>query len=547
MRTMTKRIASMALAVMMALVMVVGALPAKAYAAGETGTLTVSGHAELAGKDVTIVKMFSATKSGDNVGYTLESAWEAFFKGLDESTMDNLTDAELSEAAYTYVSEMTKDSTELTTFADKAREYVRNNSAAFNDLSNTEKAGDASQGKASATFTNVAYGYYLAFPADGSTSADRKTDATLLNVDDANVTWEIKSEYPTVDKGVAGVNGDKPNVGSAAIGDELTFTLTSKVPDMSDYTQYVFKFIDTLSAGLTLQDGQGDVTLPANPLNSGITVQIGRTTLQSQDFSAAAVEEGGNTKLTIDLSTYLTNNKNTLTPGDAITVTYKAKLNDKAVVDGDTANTNEAKVEYSNDPENPQDGTGTSTSDKTYTYTFKFGIDKQDEKRTALAGAEFKIWKDNGGGTFGTDDTALKFNKDVLSQKYTLSANGNFETIITTDTGRFSVEGLEEGIYWVEEVNPPAGYNKLAKPVKVVIKATYNEDGTLDSHSVKYGDEQTDALHGAAGDHYVVIVNKAGSLLPETGGMGTIVFTVVGAAVVVGGVVWAVRRKNAQR
>lgn len=390
MKTMTKRVASMALATIMAVVLLASALPTKAFAAAATGTLTVSGHAELAGKNVTIVKMFSATKSGDNVGYTLEGAWKAFFQGLDEPTMDNLTGAELSQAAYAYVSNLgsgKNNEPNMLKFADAAREYVRNNSAAFNALSTTKQAVAASQGKASATFTQVAYGYYLAFPADGSTSADRKTDATLVNVFDTNATWEIKSEYPTVDKTVAGVNGDKPNGGGAAIGDVLTFALTSKVPDMTDYTQYVFKFIDTLSAGLTLQDDQGDVALPANPLSSGITVTIGQTTLQTKDFSASAVEESGGTKLTIDLSTYLTNNKNTLNAGDTIKVTYRAKLNDNAVVDGDTANTNEAKVEYSNDPKNPQDGTDTSTPDKTYTYTFKFGIDKQDEKQTALAGA----------------------------------------------------------------------------------------------------------------------------------------------------------------
>lgn len=530
MKTMTKRVASMALATIMAVVLLASALPTKAFAAAATGTLTVSGHAELAGKNVTIVKMFSATKSGDNVGYTLEGAWEAFFQGLDESTMDNLTSAELSQAAYAYVSNLgsgKNNESNMLKFADAAREYVRNNSAAFNALSTTERAVAASQGKASATFTTVAYGYYLAFPADGSTSADRKTDATLVNVLDTNATWEIKSEYPTVDKTVAGANGDKPNGGGAAIGDVLTFALTSKVPDMTDYTQYVFKFIDTLSAGLTLQDDQGDVALPANPLSSGITVTIGQTTLQTKDFSASAVEESGGTKLTIDLSTYLTNNKNTLNAGDTIKVTYRAKLNDNAVVDGDTANTNEAKVEYSNDPKNPQHGTDTSTPDKTYTYTFKFGIDKQDEKQTALAGAEFKIWQDGDDGAFDGDDTALKFD-DKQNGKYVLNANGAVATITTDGTGKFNVEGLEEGTYWVEEVKAPEGYNKLAKPVKVVIAAAYNEDGTLKSHSVVYGESST-AAHG---DHSVVIINKAGMLLPETGGMGTILFTLVGAAAI---------------
>ena len=86
------------------------------------------------------------------------------------------------------------------------------------------------------------------------------------------------------------------------------------------YKRQVFKFIDTLSAGLTLQDDQGDVALPANPLSSGITVTIGQTTLQTKDFSASAVEESGGTKLTIDLSTYLTNNKNTLNAGDKMCI-----------------------------------------------------------------------------------------------------------------------------------------------------------------------------------------------------------------------------------
>lgn len=545
MQSTARKVTAIFVAAMMVFAMAFIATPAKAFAAGETGTLTVTGNAELAKKNVTIVKMFGATKSGANVAYTLEDAWAAFFKGLGETTMDNMSGEELSQAAYSYVSNMTEDSAELVAFAKEARKYARDNSAAFNALSTTQPAGEASQGKASAVFTQVAYGYYLAFPADGSTSADRKTDAMLVNVADTTATWAIKSEYPTVDKSVAGVTGGKPNGGGAQIGDVLTFTLTSKVPDMTDYATYVFKFIDTLSAGLTLQDAQGDVVLPAQPLTTGVTVQIGQKTLaQDTDFKVEAVSEGGNTKLVIDLSKYLTDNKGTLVAGDTITATYKAKLNDKAVIDGDVANTNEVKVEYSNDPKNPQTGTGTSTPDKTYTYAFKFGINKQNEQKAPLAGAQFKIWKDGGDGAFRGDDIALKFD-DKQNGKYVLNvATGAVETITTTDTGKFSVEGLEEGTYWVEELVAPDGYNKLATPQKVVIAAEYNEDGTLKSHSVKYGDALTDAAHG---DHEVVVVNKTGALLPETGGMGTILFTVVGALAIIGGVVWAVRRKRSVR
>lgn len=543
MQTTARKAVAVFVAAMLAFAMAFVATPTKAFAAGEKATLTVTGHAELAKKNVTIVKMFSATKSGDNVAYTLESAWETFFKNLDESTMDNLSGEALSQAAYKYLAAFgtgKNNDQDRLTFADAAREYVRDNASTFTNLTTTATAVAGQNNKATATFTDVAYGYYLAFPDGGSTSADRKTDATLLNVLDTNVTWEIKSEYPTVDKTVTDVNGGKPNVGGAAVGDVLTFTLTSKVPDMSDYTQYVFKFKDTLSAGLTLQDGNGDVSLPANPLQSGITVQIGQATLQSQDFTASAVDQGGNTELTIDLSDYFTKNIKTLKAGDAVTVTYKAKLNDKAIVDGD-ANTNEVKVEYSTNPDNPQDGTGTSTPDKTHTYTFKFGVNKQNDKQAALKGAQFKVWKDGTDGVFGNDDTALKFD-DKQNGRFVLNANGAVETITTTETGKFSVEGLEEGTYWLEETVAPEGYNKLLNPIKVVITAEYNDDGTLKSHSVKYGDAQTDAPHD--GGHEFVVVNESGTLLPETGGMGTIAFTVVGALAIVGGVVWAVRRKR---
>lgn len=95
MKTMTKRIASMALAVMMAVVMLASAVPTKAFAAG-SGSLTVTGGSDLIGKDVTIVRVFSATKSDANVAYKLEAAWEPFFKGLAGAGLNNYDGEELS-------------------------------------------------------------------------------------------------------------------------------------------------------------------------------------------------------------------------------------------------------------------------------------------------------------------------------------------------------------------------------------------------------------------------------------------------------------------
>ena len=125
----------------------------------------------------------------------------------------------------------------------------------------------------------------------------------------------------------------------------------------------------------------------------------------------------------------------------------------------------------------------------------------------------------------------------------------------TPENGKLNLAGLATGTYFVKEITAPNGYNPLKDPIKVVIYADIAEDGSLTRHVIDYGDtangkddgQGTTTTCGGNGEHVITIVNKTGSVLPETGGMGTIAFTVIGAAVVVGGVAWAVRRKNAQR
>lgn len=527
MKTMTKRIASMALAVMMAIAVLASALPAQAFAAG-TGSLTVTGGSDLIGKKVTIVRVFSATKSGDNVAYTLEGAWGPFFKGLDGAGMTNYDGEVLSQAAYDYIAKLENSPEKMIALAKAAREHVRaDKNNTFDGLTRSATAtGDASGAKVE--FTSVENGYYLVFPEGGATSGERKTDAMLLSVLGEAKSMIIKSVFPTVDKTVDDSQGN-----SAAVGDVLTFALTSAVPDMTNYKKYVFTFKDVLSKGLTLQNNGIDAA--PGDVKTAFTVTIGKNpgTLVN-DFTAQA-EKGdneGETKLTIELGNYLLANKDTLNVGDPITVTYQVKLNEKAVVDSDAGNTNKATIEYSTDPTDEQGGTpGSSTEDITKTYTFKFGIDKQDDKMSPLAGAKFRIRKDNGDGTYSADDDqVIKFNK-LADDRFILASNGNVTEIASPNGGKFSVEGLDEGVYWIEETAAPDGYNKLANPMKVTIKAEIDPDtGGLTGHTVVYGEKDSATDHNTG--HYIVIENKAGALLPETGGMGTILFTLIGAAAI---------------
>ena len=535
MKTMTKRIASMALAVTMAVVMLASAVPTKAFAADPTGSLTVNGPAGMKGKKVYAVKMFDSEGAQDTgFTYKLNTAWGTFFQDLDETTMNGLSGDALSAAAYDYVLNL-KD-TAVVEFAKEAVDYARGTGKDTLFSLTTTAQADASGTGATATFTSLAYGYYLVYPAQGSTSVDRRTDAMLVNIP-KNDEWNIKSEYPTVDKsivenptgGLDGIGDPKPGVNgqSANVGDTLTFKLESTVPDMTGYTDYTFKLHDILSKGLTLLDSV------ANPK---VVVKIDGKKLDGANFTASATtEQSGGTKLTIDLSTYLTANK--LFAGKKIEVYYQVKVNVQAVIEN--PNTNDAYVEYTTEPGKTENG----VHDKTSTYTFGFTLDKRAgaEDGKALAGAEFKVHADaNGNGAYDAGvDTVVKFSQGTgdNSGKWVVSENGQ-DTLTTPANGKLELAGFAAGTYFVEETKAPKGYNKLNAPIKVVISAEVAEDGSLTSHVIDYGDQangQTDdrgTTTNHDGGHSIVIVNKAGTQLPETGGMGTILFTLVGAAAI---------------
>ena len=356
MKTMTKRIASMALAVMMAVAVLASALPTQAFAAG-AGKLTVtSNSAEFANKQVKIWKMFDMTVSGagtdqESYGYAIDPDWKDFFieKSTDWSLglTESSTDEEVSAAAYGYINGLGADNVaEVTAFAKVARNWAVTKPLQADGTQNA--SADAPY---TATFSNLEYGYYVVSPAAGSTSSTRKTDAMLIPVKDDKATIELKSEYPTVEKTVDG--NDKIN---AEIGKELTFTLKAKVPDVSEFVKYQFAFKDTLSKGLTFVAFD--------------SVTIGGTKLETpKDYTATNQQPNGEgkTEIRVDLGTlsgtiYDARGLFTDKAGQDIVVTYKAYINADAIVGQEIPNN--ATVDYSTSPDGTQ--TGTSVPDVTY-------------------------------------------------------------------------------------------------------------------------------------------------------------------------------------
>ena len=502
--------------------------------AADNATLTVSTtDTKFAGKTVNAYKMFSATVSSDGgaVSYTLTDGWKPFFMSSTLDGLTGVTDANVNDKANEYVSKLTGKEKDLSAFAAKASNWAQTNNITA-DATATVSKNAATDGKYTATFTNLDYGYYVV-AVPGATVADTNSQyAALVRVHSTSVDAEIKGALPTVDKKVQ-VNGTGKDATDAKIGDTLTFTLTSTIPDMSAYSTYTFNFKDTLSKGLTF----GQVT----------SVKVGDTTLtKDTDYTVTtAPADSGKTLLTVAMKDFKT--KQQANAGKKITVTYAATLNKDAVVGG-AGNVNSATIQYSNNPST--NGTGESEPSKVRVFTYGFTVDKYtgknyDDTATRLAGAEFTL-AHKGGTAISFVKVADSATQNAVYRVAKADEAGATTTITTPANGKVDFRGLENGEYTLTETKAPAGYNKLASAIGVKVDGQNN--GTDTTHAtvvIKYDNNNGSVYDQTASNGVIPVQNKSGAILPGTGGMGTIAFTVIGVLVIALGVAWTLKRKNA--
>lgn len=501
--------------------------------AADNATLTVSTtDAKFAGKTVNAYKMFSATVSGDGkaVSYTLTDEWKPFFENSTASGLTGATNENVNDKANDYVSKLQGE--DLVAFATKASNWAQNKANNIAAGATATVSADASNDKYTATFAGLDYGYYVV-AVPGATLANTSGQyATLVSVGRANVTADIKGDLPTVDKKVQ-VGSTGKDVTDAKIGDTLTFTLTSTIPDMSAYNTYTFNFKDTLSKGLTF----GQVT----------SVKVGDTTLtKDTDYTVTtAPADSGKTLLTVAMKDFKT--KQQANAGKKITVTYAATLNKDAVVGG-AGNVNSATIQYSNNPST--NGTGESEPSKVRVFTYGFTVDKYtgknyDDTATRLAGAEFTL-AHKGGTAISFVKVADSATQNAVYRVAKADEAGATTTITTPANGKVDFRGLENGEYTLTETKAPAGYNKLASAIGVKVDGQNN--GTDTTHAtvvIKYDNNNGSVYDQTASNGVIPVQNKPGVVLPGTGGMGTIAFTVIGVLVIALGVAWTLKRKNA--
>ena len=483
-----KRVVSTLLALVLVL-----ALAGTAAAAGE-GSITIDNAVK--GKTYTIYRIFDLDSHSEDyqaLNYKVSAKWAAFFA----EGAEGLNYVDIDELGYV----TWKENASAADFAAKAIAFAK----AQNIANDGQKTADSS----TVAFTVLELGYYL---VQSDLGALCSLDTTM-----PDVTIKEKNSEPTVEKEVKeDSNGDFGQTNDADIGQTVEFKTTITVVD-GQPKGYVLH--DTMSAGLTFNKktvevkigeriltAGTDYTLVTEGLNDGCTFEV--------RFIDDKDGEGNAT------------GSHALKPNDVVTVTYSATVNANAVV-GDKGNPNTTKLSYT-------EGSTTTNETKdsqTRTYVWEFDVLKytmKDNAETPLAGAKFVLYKTVDGKNYYVKVTDGK----VTGWTETKAEGTVFET---PDDGSFIISGLDADTYYLEEVEAPAGYNKLAAPVKVTITATIDATTNVGTATVTYGENSTGT---------VKIENKTGVELPSTGGVGTTIFYVIGGLLMAVAVVLLVTKKK---
>ena len=402
------------------------AVPAFAETSATKGSITINNTVK--GETYTIYRMFkldSYNAESNTYSYTVESAWENFFKtGAGKDYID------LTNGHPTWKTgvDSTDDSDTVAALAKAALAWAK-----VKGITGTAETATGD----TVTFSGLDLGYYLVDSSLGALCG--------LNTTNPDATIKEKNGQPTIEKKVKNHNNDWVDENTAKIGDTVEYKVEIKVADGAQK----YTVTDTMSKGLTFNSGSLKVT--ANGA-------------QTTNYTLTPTENG----FTLELpESYVSN----LAKDTVIIVTYNATLNKDAVIDGD-GNTNEVKLSYGN-----QQNTVPS---KVTTKSYQFDLVKVDGTTNKLLdGAEFELADGN---------TKLSFVKDN-DGNYRVAKTGEKDatTTITVKNGKVNIYGLAGKTYTLTETKAPDGYNKLVTPETVDLTSGSKAYATFDADVYKDG------------------------------------------------------------
>lgn len=515
-----KKLASLLLALVM-----VFSLTATAFAAGNDGSITISNAT--VGETYAVYKVFDLTYTDDAVAYSYTKTGET----------DNLYNALTGEGSPFTLTPTTTENVYNVSLKDgksaaAVSEFLTANKTLLTQTGETKTAESAT-----VEFTGLDYGYYYITSSLGTvvTIDSAKKDVTVIDKNQ-KPGWDPEDPENPDESGEQGkfvataADGTYGKTSTAAIGDTAYFKINAFAPKYAgDKLVAAYTFTDTLADGFTYNTDSLKVTLNGEELTSGYTVNANGQTI------TVVVNAG-------TIADY---------PAEAhLSITYSAKVDADAVYDnintvsmswtvypnGDNGDPDPDQPPYDpNDPtdpsypgEDPKDPSN-PTDSKTDTYVFGFNVQKYKESVAAenkLDGAKFKLYD---AATEGNEIPVVKVSDGV----YRVAEAS--ETGVDIEAGAAQIFGLDAKTYYLEETVAPNGYNILTERVAVAIVAdTVDAEG----HEVDNVDDK------GILNKTIDVINKAGTLLPSTGGMGTTLFYVLGGLLVAGAVVLLVAKKR---
>ena len=467
--------------------MLIASLSVTAFAAEETGSITINGvNGDSTYEIYKMLDLESYDVTAGAYSYKANAAWVAFFQ-TDEAKAYMATDA---DGYVTWVA--ADDDDTKAAFAKLALAYAKDNGIA--PVKSSENDGDFVITGTSGKFENLELGYYLVDSTVGALCG--------LTTTNPNASINAKNGIPTIDKQVKEDSTEQWTVSNTAdIGQTVEYRVTINVH--AGAQNYILH--DKLPAGVTfLQVSKIEHTIPS---------------VETHVMDTSKYEVKAGTDVTVDGCSFEVHFSkelcDSLETNDKIVVYYEAMLNRNAVINGD-GNTNTAWLSF---------GEGhKSNEDSVTTYTFGVDIIKTDSSNKLIDGAQFRIYNAAENGA----EVAVVLMDDGVTYRRARADETGVDIVVKN--GQVRVVGFDNGTYYLEETVAPDGYNKLSARQKFIVS-----DGNLDAVF-------NDGVYSTGSG--VHVVNKTGSMLPETGGMGTVLFITFGTIVVLGAGILLVTKKR---
>ena len=484
----------------------------------------------LQGRRFTLYRLFEAEPAagGESVVYRFDPKTEAAVKQAVAAGLGIQAGAVGEQQAVDYVASLSGQDSALRQFLSTVQDHLQPAQGESFRVDSTAADG-------SFTIAGLDYGWYMA-DEEGTDISGSHAAASLLMVSTAapSVQIKVKSDYPQLikqieeDDGTAGWN----DIGDYQYGQAIPYRFETTLPDVSGYETYLMRFHDRMDPALDFDPSSVAVTMDKDGKQYRLSPQefaITDTPTADETFSVTIPD----IKAIADreFGSY----------GQRVELTYSGVFNE-GILDrqdqGKQGFENTVRLEFSNDPDSSQ--TGFTPWDTVVCYTYRLNAVKHNENDVKLAGAKFRLYLDK------DCQTELGFAKH--GDVYLPAADA--QDIVTDDEGTFRLDGLDQGTYWLREVQAPAGYHKLKDPIEITITPGFVDDrhayvaggqGLTDLTATAGGqDLETDPIQTSAN---LSVLNRTGSVLPSTGSGMTIVLFAAAAGLAVTGL-WMGRRRG---